>query len=151
MSMVPIIAFVLVMVAAVWLFPWVRVGNFFNAEILGHVTEVPWAVVFDHADPEHARHPVQLYEALAGVALVGLSELAEGRWRERLVDGALFYSLLFTYFAYRFGLEFFKDSQGVDDGWTLNMGHWLSLAPLLFCGWMAFGPTSTCVFRRRAR
>ncbi len=134
-----------VIVASIWLFPWVRIGNFFNSEILGRVTEVPWGVVFERVDPDHARHPVQLYEAIAGFGLLALSEWMNARAMKAKAkgaaklysDGAMFYSLLGVYFAYRFALEFFKDTQGIDDGWSLNMGHLLSLGPLAFCGWMA--------------
>jgi len=46
----------------------VRVGNFINAELLGRVSDVPWAVLFpnggmDAAGNLLARHPSQLYEA----------------------------------------------------------------------------------------
>jgi len=53
----------------------VRVGNFINAELLGRVSDVPWAVLFpnggvDAAGHLLARHPSQLYEAaLEGLAL----------------------------------------------------------------------------------
>jgi phosphatidylglycerol---prolipoprotein diacylglyceryl transferase len=46
---------------------FIRIGNFFNQEILGKVTTLPWGVVFGHpvdGGGSVARHPVQLYEAL---------------------------------------------------------------------------------------
>ena len=62
-------------VAWFWLFPFVRIGNFFNSEIYGLVTDVPWGVVFVQAaeaglDP---RHPVQLYEAAFNTCLIVLA------------------------------------------------------------------------------
>ena len=42
----------------------IRVGNFFNSEIVGRPSSVPWAVVFARVDP-YPRHPAMLYEALA--------------------------------------------------------------------------------------
>ena len=42
----------------------VRIGNFFNSEIIGAPTDVPWAIVFKRIDMI-PRHPSQLYEALA--------------------------------------------------------------------------------------
>ena len=46
-----------------------RLANFINAEVVGRVSNVPWAMVFPGAGPE-PRHPSQLYEAaLEGVAL----------------------------------------------------------------------------------
>ncbi|CBI76007.1 prolipoprotein diacylglyceryl transferase [Bartonella clarridgeiae 73] len=42
----------------------VRICNFINQELWGHVTTVPWAVCF-YNDPQYLpRHPSQLYEAL---------------------------------------------------------------------------------------
>ena len=46
---------------------FIRLGNFFNQEILGTPTTLPWGVVFLHpADggPIVPRHPAQLYEAV---------------------------------------------------------------------------------------
>jgi len=46
-----------------------RVGNFINGELWGRVSDVPWAMVFPHAD-DQARHPSQLYElGLEGLVL----------------------------------------------------------------------------------
>ncbi|MCP3871686.1 MAG: prolipoprotein diacylglyceryl transferase [Desulfobacteraceae bacterium] len=40
-----------------------RLGNFFNSELYGKATTLPWAMVFP-TDPTHTlRHPSQLYEA----------------------------------------------------------------------------------------
>ena len=41
----------------------IRIGNFFNSELYGKLTDVAWAVKFVYVDFEN-RHPVQLYEAL---------------------------------------------------------------------------------------
>lgn len=49
-----------------------RIANFINAEVLGRVSEVPWAMVFPNAGPL-PRHPAQLYEAaLEGAVLFAL-------------------------------------------------------------------------------
>jgi len=40
-----------------------RLANFINAELWGHVSTMPWAMVFPGAGPQ-PRHPSQLYEAL---------------------------------------------------------------------------------------
>jgi len=41
---------------------FVRLGNFFNSEIVGRSSSAPWAVVFAQNGESFARHPVQLYE-----------------------------------------------------------------------------------------
>ena len=53
-----------------------RLANFVNAEVVGRVSDVPWAMVFPDAGPE-PRHPSQLYEAaLEGLLLFALCRYA---------------------------------------------------------------------------
>ena len=42
---------------------FIRSGNFFNSEIIGMPTTVPWAIIFSRVD-NLPRHPAQLYEAI---------------------------------------------------------------------------------------
>ena len=42
----------------------IRLGNLMNSEIIGKVTDVPWAFIFERVDM-YPRHPGQLYEAIA--------------------------------------------------------------------------------------
>ena len=47
---------------------FIRLGNLMNSEIIGKVTDVPWAFVFEnagHGFNDSPRHPGQLYEAIA--------------------------------------------------------------------------------------
>ena len=85
-----------------------RVANFINAEVIGSVSTVPWAMVFPGAGPE-PRHPAQLYEAaLEGLALfLVLRWLTHGRGALRtpgLVGGAF----LVGYGVFRIFSEIFK-------------------------------------------
>lgn len=43
--------------------PLGRIANFFNGELWGTPTSMPWGVVFNAIDSSH-RHPVQIYEAI---------------------------------------------------------------------------------------
>ena len=43
---------------------FIRLGNLMNSEIIGKVTDVPWAFIFERVD-NLPRHPGQLYEAIA--------------------------------------------------------------------------------------
>lgn len=43
---------------------FIRLGNLMNSEIIGKVTDVPWAFIFARVD-QYPRHPGQLYEAIA--------------------------------------------------------------------------------------
>ena len=45
-----------------------RLGNFIDGQIVGHVTDVPWAVQFP--DAEGFRHPVVLYDGLKNFLIV---------------------------------------------------------------------------------
>jgi prolipoprotein diacylglyceryl transferase len=125
-------------VAAVWVFPWVRIGNFFNSEIIGKPADVPWAVVFEREDLV-PRHPSQIYEALLGVALIVLAtRLERVRARDGWRPGRLLSIVLCVYFTARFSLEWFKSAQTtVLEGFPLSMGQVLS-APLALLGlWFA--------------
>jgi len=43
---------------------FIRLGNLMNSEIIGKITDVPWAFIFERVDSA-PRHPGQLYEAIA--------------------------------------------------------------------------------------
>ena len=113
----------------------IRVGNFFNQEILGTPSDLPWAVTFGHpADGSFPvpRHPVQLYEALYYFALFGLMWSLKSRlvkWREGRLCGLF----LMAVFVFRFFIEFVKEEQSF---WlrasSLTMGQWLSLPFIAF-------------------
>lgn len=75
-----------------------RISNFINGELFGRVTDVPWAMVFPHAQWLHpdvepaTRHPSQLYQAaLEGLVLFivlrFLTHHAGGLKRPGLVAG----------------------------------------------------------------
>ncbi|MDD3739446.1 MAG: prolipoprotein diacylglyceryl transferase, partial [Lentimicrobiaceae bacterium] len=44
---------------------FIRMGNFFNSEIYGNITSLPWGVVFVRDGQTVPRHPTQIYEALS--------------------------------------------------------------------------------------
>ena len=105
----------------------IRVGNFFNSEIYGLVTDRPWAVVFARIDP-FPRHPSQLYESLVCLVtfmvLVATYRMSKGHPRTGLLSG-LFLTLIFSS---RFFLEFLKVPQAAyTTGLGLNTGQWVSI------------------------
>lgn len=117
----------------------IRLGNFFNSEILGKKADIPWGVYFPLADPEPVpmRHPSQLYEAFMGLVLFGIMVFLFKKYSQKKVAGYFFYMFIFFYFVFRFFVEFFKDTQ-LDPTSILypmekimNMGQWLSL-PIIF-------------------
>ncbi len=106
----------------------IRLGNFFNSEILGQPADVAWAVVFARID-EVPRHPVQLYESL-GYVLIFAGLLAIYRRRGPALPHGLLSGLFLTsVFSVRIALEPFKVPQAAfaDQLPLFSMGQWLSL------------------------
>lgn len=106
---------------------FVRVGNFFNAEILGEPTDLPWAVVFARVDPV-PRHPAQLYEAIGYAAIFVVLLALYRRYGARTPRGMLLGTFLVLVFTYRFLVEFVKLPQAAfEPGLALSVGQLLSL------------------------
>lgn len=126
----------------------IRLGNFVNQEILGTPSTLPWAVIFGHpADGSApiARHPVQLYEAIAYLVIFGLLWTmqkqrskkvdCEGKAKERPLPPGFMTGLFFVLvFGSRFLLEFFKAPQSmmIDES-AIQTGQLLSL-PFILLG-----------------
>lgn len=115
----------------------IRIGNFFNQEILGTPTDVPWAIIFGHpADHRDVlpRHPTQLYEALAYLIIFFFLSLI---WRLKSDHGkpgmisGLFFVLVFSA---RFFIEFYKTSLSmIINESSIQMGQYLSI-PFILLG-----------------
>lgn len=106
---------------------YIRVGNFFNSEILGIQTKGWWAVIFERVDMV-PRHPVQIYEALAYMAIFWILfffyRIKKCSERRGFLSG-LFLALAFSA---RFALEFFKTEQAAyDPGFAISVGQCLSV------------------------
>ena len=107
----------------------IRVGNFFNSEIIGRATDVPWAVWFKLIDPVPVgRHPAQLYEAVLYLAVFLFLW-----WRYKQRDafeypGRLFGLFMILVFTGRFLIEFVKEHQvAFEASLPLDMGQILSI------------------------
>ncbi len=109
----------------------VRIGNFFNSEIVGRVTDVPWAVKFVRYDKYFSvdqvpwRHPTQIYEFIYHVIGFFLVRYIYIRWEDKLRTGSTLFIVLAYYTFARFFVEFFKEYQTLQSG--LTMGQWLSI------------------------
>jgi prolipoprotein diacylglyceryl transferase len=120
----------------------IRIGNFFNQEILGTVTQMPWAVVFGHpldGSLPAPRHPVQIYEAIAYLLLfVFLWRLTYLVYFLKNRGKLIGIFLIFTFLS-RFFIEFFKTEQSriLSSEHLLNMGQILSI-PMIFLGCIFF-------------
>jgi prolipoprotein diacylglyceryl transferase len=120
----------------------VRIGNFMNSEIVGRVSDVPWAVkfprcVYDSYLPLNkvpARHPSQIYEVFLGLFVLLALYLVDRKWKEERPLGLLASLFFLLYFSGRFVVEFFKAFQTLSpDRSPLTMGQWLSV-PFILIG-----------------
>jgi len=119
----------------------IRVGNFFNQEILGTPTNLPWAVVFGHpadGSPPGPRHPAQLYEALWYLALFFILWHLSKRPSFLLKQGKLVGLFLILAFSFRFFVEFLKTEQShLLSSSYLTMGQILSI-PTIVLGFLFY-------------
>lgn len=120
---------------------FIRIGNFVNQEILGIPTTVPWAVLFIHpADGGLIvpRHPAQLYESVAYLAIFGILYSIWTRrptFRREGKSTGLFCLLVF---GVRFFVEFVKVEQSTYNAlpFGMTMGQWLSIPVIIFGLWL---------------
>jgi len=112
----------------------IRVGNFFNSEILGKPTDVPWAIIFAANNDNIPRHPAMLYEAGAYLILFFIMLWMYWKTNAGEIRGRLIGLMLAWIFAARFVIEFFKENQvPFENGMPLNMGQLLSI-PFVIIG-----------------
>ncbi len=89
-----------------------RFGNWFNQELFGRPTDLPWALEIDaeHRPEGYEQyatfHPTFLYEALWLVAVAGAVAWADRRWR--LGHGRAFALYVALYCVGRFGIELLR-------------------------------------------
>ncbi|WP_185869610.1 prolipoprotein diacylglyceryl transferase [Blattabacterium cuenoti] len=116
---------------------FIRIGNFFNSEIVGKPcnTKWPWAVKFVQMDSEYGelvpRHPTQIYEAISYLLIfLILCFFYKKRINEGFLSGIFFILLWST----RFFLEFMKEPQGIEfiNLLYLNTGQCLSIPFIIF-------------------
>lgn len=111
----------------------IRVGNFFNHEMIGHAADLPWAVIFTERDMV-ARHPSQLYEALCYIITFVLMRFLYNRYDAKTPNGLLLGVFFICIFGARFAIEFTKENQvAFENGLPINMGQILSV-PLVALG-----------------
>jgi len=115
-----------------------RIANFINAELVGRVSNVPWAMIFPNET--QPRHPSQLYEAIMeGPMLLGVV-WAMKTYKNR-PDGLIAATFVVAYGIFRFLVEFTREPDPqlgyIAFGW-LTMGQLLSIAIGLIgaIGWL---------------
>jgi phosphatidylglycerol---prolipoprotein diacylglyceryl transferase len=112
----------------------VRVGNFFNSEIVGRKTDQTWGVRFPRfaedqgADLVPLRHPSQLYEVTLGLLVLGALYVADrALGKEKRPRGFLISLFFALYFTGRFCIEFVKEYQSQSSDAALTIGQYLSI------------------------
>lgn len=116
----------------------IRIGNFFNSEIIGAPTNVGWAVVFDRVDAL-PRHPAQLYEAFAYIiTFIVLCFAYRYKYKHGIRDGLIFGLCIMLIFVARFFIEYCKEVQesfeiGLRESIGMDMGQILSI-PFIIVG-----------------
>ena len=111
---------------------FIRLGNFFNSEIVGKYTESNFGVIFENRGEILPRHPAQLYESFGYLFL--LRYLYNNKVNRP--NGYLFGLFFVVLFSVRFLVEFVKESQGgglEDTLGLLSTGQWLSI-PFIVIG-----------------
>ncbi|WP_191907004.1 prolipoprotein diacylglyceryl transferase [Adhaeribacter soli] len=124
----------------------IRLGNLMNSEIIGKVTDVPWAFKFvrNHeiingvAANLQPRHPAQLYESISTFILFLLTYWLWSKRKALTPNGSIFGFFVVVLFTLRFLYEFLKENQVNKEDYLLqtigmNIGQLLSV-PLVIIG-----------------
>lgn len=111
---------------------FIRLGNFFNSEIVGVPSALPWAIIFARRGESYARHPTMLYESFTYLMIFVILLYSYGKKGPDLKPRILLGTFLVLIFGARFILEFTKMSQAAME-LPLRMGQILSI-PLIIWG-----------------
>ena len=111
----------------------IRLGNLMNSEIIGKITDVPWAFIFERVD-KVPRHPGQLYEAIAYAILFCIMWVLHRKMPQKIGTGWYFGFCLTYIFTFRFFIEYTKEIQeAFEASLPLDMGQILSI-PFIILG-----------------
>ncbi|MEN8614719.1 prolipoprotein diacylglyceryl transferase [Dehalogenimonas sp. THU2] len=112
-----------------------RWGNYFNQELYGYPTDLPWGIFIDPANrlPEFEEfthfHPMFFYEFVLNITGFALLMIIGRKWRDRLRDGDIMLLYFIYYGVGRFILEGFKI-----EVWTLGgipTARWITGAAVI--------------------
>lgn len=113
---------------------FIRLGNLFNSEIYGDVTNLPWGFVFERRGETEPKHPTQIYEAVSYLLLgIGLVILYLKKL-DKVYRGTFIGIFFIVCFGMRFLIEFIKEPQvDFERTMALDMGQILSI-PFVLLG-----------------
>lgn len=112
----------------------IRLGNLMNSEIYGVETIVDWGFVFLRNGENAPKHPTQIYEAIAYLAIFLILYRIYWHKKGKFIPGVPFSLFMILVFTARFFIEFVKEDQvAFESAMKLNMGQLLSI-PLVLLG-----------------
>lgn len=115
----------------------IRLGNLMNSEIVGKATGTDWGFIFVQNGDDFARHPAQLYEAIAYLIIFAVTLLIYRKHKEKIGSGFYFGFCIATIFTFRFFIEFLKEVQvDFEQGMTFDMGQLLSIPFIIGGIWL---------------
>ena len=119
---------------------FIRLGNFFNSEIIGRSTNLPWSIKFIRIETNPiSRHPSQIYEALICFAIFFILYFIYKKFYKKLPPLFITILFVFLYFSTRLLIEFTKEFQTLSPKHILTMGQYLSIPFVIFSGvWLIY-------------
>jgi prolipoprotein diacylglyceryl transferase len=113
---------------------FIRMGNLMNSEIYGVETTLPWGFVFLRNHEVAPKHPTQIYEGLAYLAIFFLLYRLYWSKKGEHIQGLLISLICILVFTARFFIEFVKEDQvAFEATMKMNMGQMLSI-PFILLG-----------------
>jgi len=128
----------------------IRMGNFFNGELVGRITNVPWAMNFGNEIDLNGlliyRHPYQLYGIVKNLLIAALC-LYLFKKKSLPARGVIGFSYILMYGAFRFFTEFFRQPDP-QLGFVIA---WLSMGQILSLGMITIGGIGLFTILRKSR
>ena len=111
---------------------FIRLGNYFNSEIVGKVTTVPWGIYFPKFDNGEMilRNPSQMNESIIALFIFVTIYFVYKKYKN-IPQYFIFNLFLLLYFSSRFLVEFFKEKHNLFD-FQLSTGQLLSIPFILW-------------------
>jgi len=109
---------------------FIRIGNFFNSEIIGLPSNLPWCIYFPKSNLDLVcRHPSQIYESLIALTIFFICFYAYKKIKHQ--PYFILNLFLLLYFSTRFLVEFVKERHILFDS-LLSMGQLLSIPFIIY-------------------
>jgi phosphatidylglycerol:prolipoprotein diacylglycerol transferase len=121
-----------IVIPGLWIRGMGRFGNFIDGQIVGSLSDLPWAVKFP--DAEGFRHPVVLYDGLKNLLLIPFMLAIRSRRPPR---GVVFANAMFWYAFLRLFIDLFREYRvetlGIGTGQAINIA--MALTGLVLLIW----------------